>query len=80
MSMIRQMLAIAENARIDHAAGHPQPAAPYNSAQDRAAVRRAVARGWLRVTASSRSEVWAAITDAGRVELARALGDAPPSL
>lgn len=75
MSMIRQMLAIAENARIDHAAGHPQPAAPFNSASDRSAVRRAVARGWLRITASSRSEIWAAITDEGRAELARANGE-----
>lgn len=78
--MIRQMLAIAENARIDHAAGHPQPAAPYNSADDRAVVRRAVARGWLQVTSSSRSETWASITDAGRIELARRNGEEPPAL
>jgi hypothetical protein len=74
--MVHQMLSIADNARIDHEAGHPQPAAPFNSASDRAAVRRAVARGWLRVTASSRSETWAAITAEGRAELARYRGEA----
>lgn len=76
MCMVHQMLSIADNARIDHEACHPQPAAPFAGSRERAAVRRAVARGWLRVTESSRAELWAAITDAGRAELARYRGEA----
>jgi len=74
------VLAIAENARIDHVAGHPQPAAPFNAEKERAAVKRVAARGLLAVTQSSRGEVWARITDAGRIELARLQGEPAPAL
>lgn len=77
-TMTRMVLAIADNARIDHEAGHPQPAAPFNAAKERAGVKRAAARGLLAITQSSRGEVWARITDAGRAELARMHGEPSP--
>lgn len=73
-NVISQVLAIADNARIDHEAGHPRTAAPFSSASHRAAVRRGAARGLLRVTESSRAEMWAEITADGRAELARLRG------
>ena len=73
-SKSQMVLSIADNARIDHEAGHPRQGAHFAGAI-RADVRRAVAKGWLRVTESSRTEMYAAITDTGRAELARLRGE-----
>lgn len=78
-SKLQQVLSIANNARIDHENGHPRTSAPFRADQ-RALVRRAVARGWLQVTESSRDEVWAALTDAGRAELHRLRGELPTTV
>ena len=73
-SKTQQVLSIADNARIDHEAGHPRRGAHF-AGSSRALVRRAVARGWLEVVESSRTELYAAITESGRAELARARGE-----
>ena len=72
----RLILSIADNARIDHSNGHPRKGAHF-AASERAAVSRVVARGWLVIVESSRTELYAAITDSGLRELRAARGELP---
>ena len=74
MSLLRTVLAIADNAR--HPCNNAVPeAAVFNSKEEIAEVTRAELKGLMTRRSTARGEIWSAITPAGQAKLSWLRGD-----